>query len=174
MAQPAIIEGFAMFTYRSLTAADAQGWREIFVNGVKNFPTGFLMTPAEVDDLTMERCQTILDAGGTRGIFEGELLAGFCGYRQFQPIRIRHRGEIGPFFVMENFHGSGAAQALMAGVVEEAKEAGVEQLELSVAQRNHRAIAFYERQGFVRYGAHPDAVRDEEADGSGFLYRRLL
>ena len=37
-----------MFTYRSLTAADAQGWREIFVNGVKNFPTGFLMTPAEV------------------------------------------------------------------------------------------------------------------------------
>lgn len=25
-----------MFTYRSLTAADAQGWREIFVNGVKN------------------------------------------------------------------------------------------------------------------------------------------
>lgn len=113
-----------MFTYRSLTAADAQGWREIFVNGVKNFPTGFLMTPAEVDDLTMERCQTILDAGGTRGIFEGELLAGFCGYRQFQPIRIRHRGEIGPFFVMENFHGSGAAQALMAGVVEEAKGAG--------------------------------------------------
>ena len=95
-----------MFTYRSLTAADAQEWREIFVTGVKNFPTGFLMTPAEVDDLTMERCQTILDAGGTRGIFEGELLAGFCGYRQFQPIRIRHRGEIGPFFVMENFHGS--------------------------------------------------------------------
>ena len=35
-----------MFTYRSLTAADAQEWREIFVTGVKNFPTGFLMTPA--------------------------------------------------------------------------------------------------------------------------------
>ena len=50
MAQPAVIEGFAMFTYRSLTAADAQEWREIFVTGVKNFPTGFLMTPAEVDD----------------------------------------------------------------------------------------------------------------------------
>lgn len=74
-----------MFTYRSLTAADAQGWREIFVTGVNNFPTGFLMTPAEVDDLTMERCQTILDAGGTRGIFQGELLAGFADIASFSP-----------------------------------------------------------------------------------------
>jgi len=163
-----------MFTYRSLIPVDAQKWREIFAIGVRKFPLGFLMTPTEVDDLTMEKCQTILDAGGMRGVFEGDVLVGFCGYRHFKPIRIRHRGDIGPFFVMENFHGSGAAQVLMAGVLKEAKEAGVEQLELSVAQSNFRAIAFYERQGFVCYGVHPDAVRDDEADGSGFFYRRLL
>lgn len=83
MAQPAVIEGFAMFTYRSLTAADAQEWREIFVTGVKNFPTGFLMTPAEVDDLTMERCQTILDAGGVcKEVCRASLIvAGSSGWR---------------------------------------------------------------------------------------------
>jgi ribosomal protein S18 acetylase RimI-like enzyme len=163
-----------MFICRFLKADDAQKWKSIFAVGVRNFPLGFLMTPAEVDALTMEKCQSTLKEGGTLGVFVDDLLVGFCGYRQFQPARVRHRGNIGPFFVMENLQGSGAAKALMAEVIAKAKEAGVEQLELAVAQKNHRAIAFYEGQGFVRYGAHPNAVRDEEAGGSGFLYRLLI
>lgn len=163
-----------MFAYRSLTVDEAPKWMEIFAVGVRRFPLGFLLTPVEIDAFTIEKCQSILKAGGIRGVFADDVLVGFCGYRHFQPARVCHRGEIGPFFVMENFQGSGAAQVLMAGVVAEAKGAGVEQLELAVAQQNHRATAFYERQGFVQYGTHPDAVRDEGADGSSFLYRLLI
>lgn len=163
-----------MFTYRTLTADDASCWKELFAIGARAFPLGFLMTPAEVDDLSLEKCRSVLDAGGMRGVFSHDALVGFCGFRRFLSSRVRHRGELGPFFVRREFQGAGAAQVLMAGVVAEAKGAGIEQLELGVAQQNHRAIAFYERQGFMRYGEHPDAVRDEEGDGSGFLYRLLM
>ncbi len=161
-------EGHTMYTYRPLTADDASCWKELYTIGAQDFPLGFLMTPAEVDDLSLEKCRSVLDAGGMRGVFSHDALVGFCGFRRFMPSRVRHRGEIGPFFVKREFQGAGAAQALMAGVLAEAKDAGIKQLELGVAQQNHRAIAFYERRGFKRYGEHPDAVRDDGGEAAAF------
>ncbi|MEM9629620.1 MAG: GNAT family N-acetyltransferase [Pseudomonadota bacterium] len=48
---------------------------------------------------------------------------------------------------------------MMQGAIEEARSNGVEQLELFVDTENHRAIAFYGRQGFERVATHPDVTR---------------
>ncbi|MGZ2259991.1 GNAT family N-acetyltransferase [Roseobacter sp. A03A-229] len=117
------------------------------------------MTFEEVSATSLARCREILGYGGMRGVFADGFLGGFCGYRPQRLERTRHRCEIGPFFVTYDLQGSGAATAMMIGVVEEAKTAGVSQIELFVDTENPRAIAFYERHGFHRITTFKDSVR---------------
>jgi GNAT superfamily N-acetyltransferase len=68
-----------------------------------------------------------------------------CGLRREILRRIRHRAEVGPFFVTKVHQAKGAAQALMQGVIDEARACGIEQLELYVDAQNVRAWTFYEK-----------------------------
>lgn len=124
--------------------------------------------------MTVETARQVLAYGGLRGVFDGDALIGFCGYRPQRQARTRHRAELGPFYVTPDFQGTGAAQAMMEGVLDEAKEGGVAQIELSVAPANARAIAFYERHGYVMFGVLPDAVRENGVFEDALLYRLRL
>ncbi|MEL6889628.1 MAG: GNAT family N-acetyltransferase, partial [Pseudomonadota bacterium] len=147
------------FGYKTLTQDDAEAWRTLRIEGARDFPLGFLVTFEEAQAATVERCADILGFGALRGVFADDTLVGFCGYRPQQPMRTRHRAEIGPFFVTRAFQGTGAAQALMDGVVAEARASGLERLELYVDGENVRAEAFYARQGFERMATLYDTVR---------------
>ncbi|APX10798.1 GNAT family N-acetyltransferase [Tateyamaria omphalii] len=163
-----------MFLYRTLTAADASAWLAMRIEGARVAPDGFLVTLDEVREMDEARAQTALEFGGLRGVFEGETLVGFCGYRPQRLRRIRHRAELGPFYVTPSRQGSGAAQVMMQGVLAEARAGGVEQIELTVAPDNARAIAFYKRQGFQKYGVRPDAIREGGVPESELLYLRWV
>lgn len=149
-------------------------WQTLRVEGVKNFPLGFLLTIEEAVSASAERCRKTLASRGFRGIFLDNKLIGFCGYRHLNLSRTRHRGEIGPFFVAEEFHGSDAANKLMSGVIREAKESGIERLELYVDQENKRAIAFYEKQGFRYLGTLHDSIRIEGLSRTDCFYALQL
>ena len=163
-----------VFSYKTLTSEHADAWQMLRLEGARDFPMGFLVTVEETAVTPPERCRQILDFGTTRGVFEGARLVGFCGFRPERLERTRHRAEIGPFFVTKDLQGHGAAQVLMQGVLNEAKEGGIEQLELFVDSENHRAIAFYERQGFERVATHPDGVRIEGQPRNDYFYRLRL
>lgn len=109
-----------------------------------------------------------------RGVFADWRLVGFCGVRGFQRQRTRHRRVLGPFFVTEKMQGSGAAQCMMAGVIAEARVAGITQLELYVDTLNHRAIRFYENHGFERCGLHPNEMQIDGVAYDSYLYRLQL
>ena len=96
--------------------------------------------------------------GDTRRFFHNTLV-GFCGYRPELFERTRHRAQIGPFFVRPKYQGTGAAECLMSGVIQEARAAKIAQLELFVDTENYRAIRFYEKYGFEWVATHPDGVR---------------
>ncbi|MTI44147.1 ribosomal protein S18 acetylase RimI-like enzyme [Roseibium hamelinense] len=148
------------FDYRRLYPDDWQDWQALRLEGARDFPMGFLVTPDEVEADPAEACRRILSFGNSRGVFAKSRLVGFCSYRPLKPLQIRHRAEIGPFFVSRSFQGSGAAQVLMTSVIREARASNeVEQLELFVDTENHRAIGFYEKNGFERIATHPDGVR---------------
>ncbi len=147
------------FTFKTLSAAHAADWQALRLEGTRDFPMGFLIGPDDVLKTSDDRVRDILDAGTARGVFADDVLIGFCGYRPERLERTRHRAEIGPFFVSAKYHGTGAARFLMQGVIDEARDAGIEQLELFVDTENHRAIRFYEREGFERVATHPDGVR---------------
>lgn len=162
------------FIYKTVTPEHAQAWQDLRLEGARDFPLGFLVTVEEVKAASMDRCREILGAGMIRGVFVDEQLVGFGGYRPQRFVRIQHRAEIGPFFVTSRYQGTGAAKALMKGVIDEATDSGLEQLELFVDTENLRAIVFYERQGFRRIATHFDGVRIEGQSRNDHFYTLRL
>ncbi|WP_300073937.1 GNAT family N-acetyltransferase [uncultured Ruegeria sp.] len=147
------------FSYQTLLPEYAEDWQKLRLEGARDFPLGFLVTVDETAAASLDRCRKILGRKGIRGVFADQALVGFCGYRPQELERTKHRGEVGPFFVTRDYQGSGAAKILMTGVIEEARSAGIAQIELFVDTENLRAIAFYERQGFKIVATHHDTVR---------------
>lgn len=62
--------------------------------------------------------------------------------------------ELWRFYVLQEWHGRGVAQALMRSVETEASRRGGCTLWLGVWERNDRAQAFYRKAGFVDAGSH--------------------
>ena len=81
-------------------------------------------------------------------------LAGTCDVSFGSKIKVAHRGTIG-ISVRREFWGLGIGRALMEACIECAKAAGYLQLELDAVAENTRALAMYERAGFVEYGRNP-------------------
>lgn len=159
------------FSFKTLEAQHAESWISLRLEGVRDFPLGFLLTEEEALRMDKTRAENILNGGSLRGVFTQENLVGFCGYRPETLERTRHRAEIGPFFVGSNYHGSGAADTLMGGVIAEARSAGIVQLELFVDTENFRAINFYERHRFEKVATHLDGVRIDGNSRDDFFYR---
>lgn len=68
--------------------------------------------------------------------------------------KVRHRAEFG-VDVRKEYWGLGIGRALLEACINCAKEAGYTQLELSVVAENDRAIALYQKAGFIEYGRNP-------------------
>jgi len=62
--------------------------------------------------------------------------------------------ELRQFYVLSDWHGSGAASELMRWVLDEARRRGGDDLYLSVFVDNARARAFYAKYGFVEEGRY--------------------
>jgi ribosomal protein S18 acetylase RimI-like enzyme len=62
--------------------------------------------------------------------------------------------EIQRIYVDAPWHGKGVAQSLMASLLDAATAGGADVAWLGVWERNHRAIAFYEKSGFSTVGDH--------------------
>lgn len=162
------------FDIVKLKFEDASDWMKLRFEGARDFPLGFLISEEEAQKLTLERTQEILGYGGMHGVFHQKKLIGFCGLRQKLFERTRHRGEVGPFFVISKYHGSGAARALMREIIKEAVDLKIEQLELFVDTENFQAIRFYEKFGFEKVATHPDAVRLDGVSRDDHFYRLKL
>lgn len=162
------------FRYIVLDAGYAASWRAMRLRGAQAFPMGFLMTEAEIAQETQEDCARVLCFGALRGVLSGDRLVGFCGFRPGRLERLKHGAELGPFFVDAPMQGTGAAQALMQGAVDEARGLGLAHITLHVDAENGRAIAFYERCGFRFVAEIPDHVRDAGRVCVDRIYRLAL
>ena len=65
-----------------------------------------------------------------------------------RPVEIRR------IYVEQRWHGKGIAQALMSELFAAALARGADRVWLGVWEHNPRAIAFYEKFGFMRVGHH--------------------
>jgi ribosomal protein S18 acetylase RimI-like enzyme len=63
-------------------------------------------------------------------------------------------GEIKRLYIASHWHGKGVAQALMSASLDELKARGSDVAWLGVWKHNARAIAFYQKFGFIECGEH--------------------
>lgn len=82
---------------------------------------------------------------------------GIGGLRGCEGSKLQHKGLIWGMYVAPEARGSGAADAMLRALMDHAR-GKFRQLQLTVMADNARAIAFYERHGFARYGVEPEAV----------------
>lgn len=73
-------------------------------------------------------------------------------------IKVSHRASFG-IAVIEEAWGLGIGKTLMIEILECAKKAGFEQVELEVVSVNHKAITLYERFGFKKYGTRENGFK---------------
>ena len=86
--------------------------------------------------------------------------------------KLRHRAEFG-VNILKEYWGLGVGRALMEACIQCAQEAGYAQLELSVVAENTRAIALYQKAGFVEFGRNPRGFRSRTAGFQEIVFMRL-
>ncbi len=77
--------------------------------------------------------------------------------------RYLHRSTMG-ITVIKDYWRMGIGSLLLTELLQQAKQLGYEQVELTVVATNSRAIALYERFGFEKVGVNPKSLK--YADGS--------
>lgn len=89
-----------------------------------------------------------------------------------EKYKVRHRADFG-ISVAREFWGLGIGKALLYACMECAKDAGYEQLELEVVAENARAIAMYEKAGFVEYGRNPKGFKSRTSGFQELIFMRM-
>ncbi len=144
---------------RPLTQEDDAAWHGLMLDATRTHPAAFLLSHEEVASLQPDQVAASLGRGHLRGLFDNAALIGFAGLHLWELDRLRHRADVGPFYVAPARRGSGAADLLMGALVETARARGVTWLDLWVAVDNVRAIGFYRRFGFEQVALRHDALR---------------
>ena len=86
--------------------------------------------------------------------------------------KVRHRAVFG-ISLDKAYWGLGIGSALTTACIDCARQAGYAQLELEVVGDNLRAIALYQRMGFVECGRNPLGFRTREGRFQEFIAMRL-
>lgn len=103
-----------------------------------------------------------VNASTSEAVFVCEVegkIAGNCQISFNRKIKLRHRAGIG-ICLLKEYWGQGIGSKMFETIIATAKKyGGVTQLELDVVCENSRAIALYEKFGFVKVAVHPKALR---------------
>lgn len=114
-------------------------------------PEGFPVTVEQ--EKAMLRSKTEHPKSVMYGAWRGEELVG-DGSLDAMPRRMSHRAELGLTVVKEMWN-KGIGSRILEKLIEYAKEAGIEILNLEVRSDNLPAIHLYEKYGFQRIGTSP-------------------
>lgn len=155
---------------RTLTAEDAEAVLEHL--NITCGETDYLSKYADEVDITpegeraflgqMEQKERALMLGG---FLDGELVVVASVLPVSDRDRMRHRGGFG-MCVKKKYWGLGIGRVLLRILLEEAAQAGFEQVELEAASANERAVKLYQSCGFKTYGIRRKGIRLR--DGSYF------
>ena len=88
----------------------------------------------------------------------GSDVVGWCDISRHTFPSHAHAGHLG-MGIIPPYRGQGLGRRLIEATLQAAREAGLERVELSVHADNSRAIALYEKVGFVREGLARRSVR---------------
>jgi ribosomal protein S18 acetylase RimI-like enzyme len=154
-----------MVEVRRLSEADAPAYRALRLRALREHPDAFTSSFEEDSLKPVESTRQRLSArpGAPRdfvlGAFADGGLAGIVGVSVDMRKKVRHLGEVFGMYVAPEHAGRGVGGLLIEACIGRAREAGLEQLRLTVTDSNARAKSLYERAGFRAFGIAPNAVK---------------
>lgn len=159
----------ADFTTRRLTADDVEIFCAVRSEGLTNDPTACRVSVADDEALSRDAWEQRLTHGFVVAVETKGRILGIGGFAQMAGTKADHKGLIWGMYVRPEGRGKGVADAVMTALIDHARTC-VRQVQLTVVAENARAVAFYERHGFARYGVEPDAINM----GSSFADEALM
>ncbi len=148
---------------RSVEPEDAQ--RMLQYMKIMLGETPFLLRTPEEFDYSVEEEARILEGrkNDPRSLMllaerDGQIIASADVQSHGRKSRVWHRAELG-ISVRKDFWRQGIGSALMERLIAFAAECGYEQIELTVEQKNRRALNLYMKYGFTVYGTRPHGVK---------------
>ncbi|WP_247883617.1 GNAT family N-acetyltransferase [Azospirillum sp. B21] len=137
---------------------DAEEYRSLRLEALHRHPEAFGSSHAEESTRPLSSFAERIAGGYIAGGFVDGQLDATAGLLVPIQAKSRHKGLLWGVYVRGNRRGSGLADAVMTALLAHAVE-HVEQIHLSVAATNKRAIGLYERLGFEAYGMEPRALK---------------
>ncbi len=134
-----------------------------------NFASDYEGWAAKSDD----EWRTYLEEPVFAAFVEGEPV-GLIGLIPQNKSRMAHRAGLGMVWVEPPARGSGVADALLQAALDEARDRGLLQVELSVNAENTRAVDFYKRHAFEVFGRLPRGFRTSHGFVDDLLMVRKL
>jgi ribosomal protein S18 acetylase RimI-like enzyme len=145
------------FAVRRLGEQDLAAYRQIRSEGLRLEPLNFASTPEEDDAVSDAEWCDRLSRNFTFGVYGKAGLLGTATYYAETGAKTAHRGHLVGVYVRAEARGSGAATMLIEHLLASAKSR-LAFLYLIVNQSNGRAIRFYERLGFTKFGHDPGGL----------------
>ncbi|ESX71678.1 GNAT family N-acetyltransferase [Mesorhizobium sp. LSHC414A00] len=147
------------FPLRRLSASDAEAFRELRLEGLKNHPNAFGSSWEEEAEKPLawfveQLEQNIIVAGST----ESGQLVGIAALGFHRALKQRHKGVLWGMYVRPRARGSGLAAALVEHLLDKARGM-IEEVHLTVVASNEAAIRLYTYYGFRKYGLERRALK---------------
>lgn len=146
------------FRIARLRPSDAEVFRTIRLAALKTTPEAFGSTYEIEAARPVSAFADGLSASVVFGAFVDQRIVGMAGLKQEAGPKVSHKAVIWGFYVEPDWQGRGAGSALLAALIEMARDV-VEQLTLTVVEGNDAAIALYTKFGFAAYGVEPRALK---------------
>ena len=117
-----------------------------------------------IEDVALSEKEVLLVA-----VYEGRIV----GFGQITAclnrVKMKHKCDL-DISILKDFWHLGIGTALMSSLIGFAELAGYEQINLSVASDNERAISLYEKLGFEVTGREVHAMKHADGDYSDFVF----
>ncbi len=162
---------------RNGNASDGLAVYEVF--NLTHAQTDYLLSYPDENSFDPEQEARFLEEK-TESPYEVELVAiidgRVAGTAGIEPVgkkyKVRHRAEFG-ISVLKEYWGLGLGRALTRACIQCARNAGYDQLELTVVADNDRALSLYRSLGFEVFGRNPRGFNSRTSGYQELVYMML-
>ena len=158
---------------RPVTAADADAYRDIRLEALKQQPQAFSSTFARESEQPLPWFIERIATGHVIGAFADGRLVGVAGCWRQDGEKERHKAALWGMYVRPAARRSGVGRRLVEAILAHAATR-VEQVNLSVVSGNEAALRLYRNAGFVEYGREMRALKEDGRYFDEILMVRFL